>query len=110
MRWGAPSAGVVPSACPRLPRGRWHSHPPPPPMVKGGGGGSGRLCGVLGGGQGSQRGPGSYASPTQAINPLTEGVFLPLHLTPNPKPRLNANQPAPQTLPKALVDSKPYNF
>ena len=50
----------------------------PPPQwcgLVGVGGGwrvSGRLGGVLlGGGQGSQRGPGSYASPTQAINPIT---------------------------------------
>ena len=64
--------------------------------------GSGRLGGMLlGGGQGSQRGPGSFANPTQAINPITWGVFLflltltctvtnTLNLTPNPKPRLTA--------------------
>ena len=67
--------------------GVWRSRPPPPPHGMGGGGGGlayaesglagwvGCCCGrpwVTG----SQKGPGSYASPTQAINPITWGVFL----------------------------------
>ena len=40
--------------------------------------GSGRLGGVLpGGGRGSQRGPGCYASPTQAMLPCVGEMALP---------------------------------
>ena len=39
---------------------------------------------------GSHRGPGSYASPTQDINPITQGVFpffnLNLYFTPYTQP------------------------
>ena len=55
---------------------------PPPPQWYGlagvgGGGGGWRMRRVVWPvGHGSQRGPGSYASPTQAINPITWGVFL----------------------------------
>ena len=62
---------------------------PPPPqwyglVGVGGGGGGWRVrrvvwpvgWGAAVGGHGSQRGPGSYAIPTQAINPITWGVFL----------------------------------
>ena len=91
---------------------------PPPPMVWSGiGGGGWRVRSVVWpvgwgaavGGQGSQRGPGSYASPTQAINLITWGVFLfSLTLTCTTAESLkqsinrHPNQPTPQTLPKLL--------
>ena len=63
---------------------RRQAFPPPPPsqwygLVEVGGGWRVRRVVWLGGvllWAGSQRGPGSYASPTQAISPITWGVFL----------------------------------
>ena len=55
--------------------------------------GSWRMGCCCGGGQGSQRGPGSYAS-HKRCNVARAAVFVSLDLycipTPNPKPRLNA--------------------
>ena len=73
MRWGAPSAGVVPSACPRLPRGRWHSHPPPPPMVKGGGGGVGAVVWGAGGRPGLTERAGILRKPDASHKPFDGG-------------------------------------